>query len=614
MSLVACRMIEFHRYGGSNMILLPENRYIRTAGWDTVALEVSPTLDHTGLLRSLNALRYGGVASDDDVRKSKLRLAAEAGRFLGGVEPAEGELLQMDLVTNAAELWAFPFEACFASHPEWLSGPDTGVVVTRRIRGDFAEKATAWPVIPSVLFVHAPVTSDLEKPLVDAHVAALSDALAPWTKGKDAIASGLLTVREVTSVQELTQFRDKLKPAYVHLLAHGAAVPPDPLLPELQAWGLRLGYAGEPGVAPAEIASALQTRDGLPLVVTVSACDSANQASPAFAVHSVVQELHRCGVPVVIGSQLPLTKPGSRVLTRAFYERLLQGDDVRMALHGARVALHAEAEAGHDWLSLVAYVRLPAEGYTAYLDEVGLRMELRLLDAAQARADQLSAGDGSLSEFEMVENRLQRRLRSLEARKIRLAGRKDLLEEVRGLEASAYKRLAELLFVRGLRHDDCRAADWQASRDALTKALAAYRFAYQADLHSHWLGVQQLALETVLTGGVARPEEWLLVTRAAEIARDAPAKEGKEDVWSCGTLAELALIAPYAGHTRDVEKAKEAAALLVGRARKAGEDYAIGSTRRQIERYVRWWTTGHGFFPGVNDLSADAGELLGILT
>jgi hypothetical protein len=74
------------------------------------------------------------------------------------------------------------------------------------------------------------------------------------------------------------------------------------------------------------------------------------------------------------------------------------------------------------------------------------------------------------------------------------------------------------------------------------------------------------------------------------------------------------LIAPYAGRSRDLEKAKAAASLLVTRALSSGEDYAIGSTRRQIERYVRWWTSGHGYFPGGNDLSADAGELLGVLT
>lgn len=611
---VSCRTVEFHRYGRPQMILLPENRYIRTTGWDAVAQEVSPSLDHEVLLRSLNALRYEGIATDDEVRRSRACLGAEAARFLDKIVPAGGRLLQVDIVTNAAELWAFPFEACFTQHPDWLNEADGGVVVTRRIRGDFSDKATPWPVTPRVLFVHAPVTHDLQQSLVDEHVNALCDALAPWAKGKDVFKSNLLFVREVTSAHELTRCRDELKPGYVHLLAHGAPMPRDALLPQLDVWGLRLGYEGEPGVPPSEVARALQPREGLPLVVTVSACDSANQASPAFAVHSVVQELHRCGVPVVIGSQLPLTKPGSRVLTRTFYERLLRGDDVRVALHAARVHLHADVTAGHDWLSLVGYVRLPPEGYAEHLEEFGLRMELRLLDAAQASADQLSAGGGQTTEFGAVEQRLERRLESLEARRKRLVNRKDLLEECCGLEGSAYKRLAELLFVRGLRHDGTRTADWQASREALTKALSAYRTAYEANLHSHWLGVQQLALETALTGGVARPDDWLLVARAAEIARDAPTPNGPKDFWSCGTLTELALIAPRAGHPRQLEKAKEAAALLVARARQAGEEFPITSTRRQIERYLRWWTNDHGFFPAGADLSHDANELLQVLT
>jgi hypothetical protein len=611
MPTVSCQMVEFHRFG-RDRLLSPDNRYIRTTGWDTAAQEVAPSLEHEDLHRSLNALRYG-AASHEQVSSARMRLAAEAARFLDTVDPPEAQLLQLDLVTNASELWAFPFEACFAHHTEWLTRSDRGVVLTRRIRGGFSDRTASWPATPRVLFAHAPEERDLERELIRGHVAALAAALGPWSRGKDVIDSDLLQVREVTSVQELTRCRDEIRPCYVHLLAHGAPTPGDPLLPERTEWGLRLGYIGEPGIAPLELAGALQPDHGLPLVVTLAACDSANQAGPAFPRRSVVQELHRCGVPVVIGSQLPLTKSGSVVLARAFYERLLQGDDVRVALHGARVDLRAHPEAGHDWLSLVGYVRLPPEGYAAHLEEFGLRMELRLLEATQARADRLSLGGGNVGEFAEVEGRLRRRLASLDARRARLRGRKDLLEECAGLEASAYKRLAELLFVRGIHDADLRTADWQASRTALAKSLASYRIAYEADLHSHWLGAQQLALEAVLTGRLARQDDWLLVARAAEIARDAPPRDGQEDYWSCGTLTELGLIAPVAGRARDLEKAKAAAALLVLRARAAQAEFPISSTRRQIERYVRWWTSGHGFFPAREDLSRDAAELLHVL-
>ena len=180
-----------------------------------------------------------------------------------------------------------------------------------------------------------------------------------------------------------------------------------PELTALTIWGLRLGYEGEHGVPPADVAEALRREKGRPFVVTLAACDSANQVGAVFAVQSVAQELHRCRVPVV-GSQLPLTKTGSLVLVRAFYERLLRGADVRAALHAARVRLRADAEAHHGWLSLVGYVRLPPETYAEHLAEVGVRMELRLLDTAQKRADGLSEHGGTLAEFAAVEQRVRR--------------------------------------------------------------------------------------------------------------------------------------------------------------------------------------------------------------
>ena len=119
--------------------------------------------------------------------------------------------------------------------------------------------------------------------------------------------------------------------------------------------------------------------------------------SSPYTNYSLAQELHRLGVPVVVASQLPLTMAGSVVMARVFYRYLLEGDDVRRALHAARVALRDDANAGHDWLSLVGYVRLPPEGYARHLAEFGLRAELGMLDAQQKRADRLSVQGGDAS-------------------------------------------------------------------------------------------------------------------------------------------------------------------------------------------------------------------------
>jgi hypothetical protein len=597
--------VEFHRFGGKD-ILRPDSRYIRTAGWDCTAQEVAPGLDHEDLLRALNALRYG-VGSAQDIDEARARLATEAARFLDKVTTVDGELQQVDLVTNAGELWAFPFEACYERHPDWLQHAQSGVVITRRIRGEFSAAADEWPAVPRVLFAHAPVEADLDRTLIDAHRAGLHDALTDWYSGNASKDGDLLHVREVASLVELGRACAELRPTSVHLLAHGAPTPGDPLLPGRVIWGLRLGYAGEVGSSPAEVSEALCPDAAGPRVVTLAACDSANAAGSVFAVQSVAQELHRRGVPVVVGSQLPLTKAGSLVLVRSFYSALLRGADVRAALHAARARLHEETQAHHDWLSLVGYVRLPPEGYAEHLDVVGLKMELRMLEAAQSQADRLSRDGGSRAAFADVEARLQARLDSLQDRKARLSHRTALLEECLGLEASAYKRLAELLFQSGRHNADAREDDWRRSRDSLTASLDRYRSAYESNLQSHWLGVQRLSLEAVLAGAASLPGDWLFTRRAAEIAAD---RRVRGAYWSHGTLAELFLLAPCAGQPRDLERAKAALTRLMAGARAADDAFAIESTRRQLRRYVQWWTNAHGYFPGRDDLSRDAEQLL----
>jgi hypothetical protein len=189
MGSLSCRTIEFHRFGGAANLLEPENKYIRTAGWDEVAKEVSPTLDHKMFQRNLNMLRYQLVTAGA-AAQAQATLAAEASRFLDVVQCEDGRLLQVDVVTSAAELWAFPFEAAFTKFEQWLKDGDGGVVITRRIHGDFSDKATTWPVMPRVLFLHAPVARDRDQTFIDEHLAALTSALAPWSRGKDVIASG----------------------------------------------------------------------------------------------------------------------------------------------------------------------------------------------------------------------------------------------------------------------------------------------------------------------------------------------------------------------------------------------------------------------------------------
>jgi hypothetical protein len=149
-----------------------------------------------------------------------------------------------------------------------------------RVRGGFSESQTAWPEAPRVLFVHAPEAADLSRELIDSHIRALSEALAPWSGGRPIIGSDLLQVCEAQSIDDIAESCGKRVPTHAHLLAHGALVPTH-LSSEI-IWGPRLGGAKRPGVPPKDLAEVMRPRDGLPVVVTFAGCDSGTMDDPVL--------------------------------------------------------------------------------------------------------------------------------------------------------------------------------------------------------------------------------------------------------------------------------------------------------------------------------------------
>ena len=451
--------IEFHRFGGESDSLQKGRKYIRTCGYQKPAEEVVVGIEPKELRRSLNRLRYGFNRTTESETAAQRLLGGEADNFLpeSQIFPDGGAALhQVDIVTHASELRAYPFEAIYANASDaYLESPDKGMILTRRIRSEFSYAVPPWPEVPSVLFVHAQVDHDLSQDLIDEHCLALSEALAPWGNPQDLEKKKLLVVREIDSVEALAQARTLANFSYIHILAHGARVAEEDMEEHETEWGLRLGRADAAAASPKAIADALKPINGHPLVVTLAACDSGTPDRPELGNSSLVETLHRNGIPVVVASQFPLTKPGSVTLTKEFYRPLLSGADVRIALHAARVALREEArqvdERRHDWLSLVGYVRLPAEGYSQYLRAFGLRVQLHMLEAARKDAEPLFAtSPPSRDAFDQVERRLRDRIMQLQGRKEALSGDQDraLEAECAGLLASGSKSLAELRFVQ----------------------------------------------------------------------------------------------------------------------------------------------------------------------
>lgn len=584
--------------------------YLVTAGADDPVRSFESPLGHEEFLDLIRALRY---QADGGARLAALQaIGVTAAQLLGpellsAARHAQGAL-HLDLVLNPAEVAALPVEAAVDEQGEPLFVQRSpALVVTRRVRAAFAPIQAPWPTRPRVLMAWAAPAEAGEVPAAE-HEAALRGALAPWAPAErdDPVLTVLANVGLASLQQACNAAAAAGRPfSHVHLLAHGQAVG--------DAHKLQFGLAlqDESGAlqaaTPAQVGQALQALAGQPVMLTLAACDGANRSNTLISRHSLADTLHRLGLPVVVASQFPLTVAGSTLLVDRFYTALFDGQDLRLALQQARQALYdARQAAGHDWVSLVAYVRLP-EAYDGHLLDLRLAAALARLKALQRSADALigqchpdpAARESLLGELRLRIAGLQDTLADSQR-----SGQRGVVVEHLGLLGSAEKRLAEMLF----RHGD-KAAGAAPMRQALQRAATWYRRAFEQDLSNHWAGVQQLSLEAVLEGRLQRPVLWQAARAAAEIALDNP--DPLAQTWALGSLAELDLLAPLAGagHAADGADPLVRLRTLVA----DGDRFPIDSTARQLRRYVDWWTSAQGFFPGYGDLAAAAQARLAVL-
>lgn len=607
-------LVEFARFKNLDEGILREgDEYLQMVANLPVRTREAP-ISQRGFFSLMVQLRYE-IGSEHDRQNAlakvsglitdfmDLRQNGEDGvRTLLSVLDEDGaDLQQIDLVANAAELSALPFEAAVASDGFPLFLSRGGVVLTRRVRGRFTEHSPQWPARPRVLFVWSSAGGDVPH---DEHREALLCALAPWMPPSDR-ESVYLEIKDArlrdleTAASTAAESGNGF--SHVHLLAHGHPVRER----NDDRFGIAFNHPveGMDVVTPGQISDALVGIRSSAVVLTLAVCDAANQLDTITAEKSVAHELHVSGIPVVIASQLPLTKVGSNILVDRFYRDLLEGLDVRRALHNARKALYENREkTGHDWLSLVGYVEL-REGYADFLEEVRLKSQLasleNLRDLAAARAED-GAGPEFLAE---VRDELKQRIASLESRLLYTDNR-AALDENRGLLGSAEKRLAELCF-HHFRDDAGR----RESLEAMGRARDWYRHAFEANPSHHWSGVQYLALDAALTGKVCA-EDWKVAYRAAEVDRRRPG-----EYWAQGSLTELALLDHILGAGTDLsaEEYLEEMRSRVAALERPPSHCPFSSTASQLRRYVHWWHQELGFFPGAPDLAREAARLANLI-
>lgn len=602
-------LVEFHRFGDLNTGLLRKGDQYLVAAAAHKVRQVEMPLNYEDFLDYVDAFRYQtGV----DARKRALENVSAIVTDLLTVKTLPelnqtADTLQLDLVVNAAELGSLPFEAALDKDGQpLLVRDDRPVVLTRRVRGQFAETQAAWPAKANILFAWASPRGASPVPSAE-HESALRKALATWLPSAAAAgASSLLTVLPRATLRALAAAASAQRFTHVHLLAHGAPI----LERKHERFGLALHdpATGAAKIAsPEEIGTALEPLLQSASVITVSACDSGNDVDTFMPKRSIAHHLHEMGFPVVAASQFPLTGPGSVAFVGRFYSELLDGNDVRDALQRARCTLYNNRQTtGHDWASVVGYVRLP-EGYREHLNSVRLQSRMSSLRAIRSRTDELISRN-AITRADVDE--LASALVDAAAGLIRFLSEvgqpREAMTENLGLLGSAEKRLAELHFRCGRCVDGY---EWRESaRFALGKARSWYAQGFTSDFNSHWNGVQYLSLAAVLTGKLSEVSHWHASLAAAKQDASKP-----REIWAFGSLAELFLLAPFAGLGNMLDLARGALESMKSRAIAAGDSFPLESTELQLRRYIDWWTSANGFFPGAEDLAKPASELARIV-
>jgi hypothetical protein len=601
--------LELLRHGPDhNQLLSPLTPYLALCGnRDPVTFHVG--FEHLHLLRRIQMLRYESGVEMASVAQSEA--AEEVTRLLGSIQPLTAELINTDpaeegrmvhlrVVLSASELALLPFE--LANSLPGLPGQKqplclqtvSPVCLTREVRR-VAAVALEWPRKVRILVISAAPPPVAAVPLRE-HLQALRTALAPYmVRGDDEEFARFVTVlpeASLAAIREACRDNREAPFTHVHVLAHGISA-------DVPGYaGARYGLAFHSEHNPNEVdivggtrlAAALRchTPDSAgqevarPVVLTIASCDSANMGTSSVLSAggaSIAHELHEAGIPLVIGSQFPLSVTGSVVMARLLYQRLLQGHDPRKVIHDLRQALYAEVpEAPNDWAAIVVYAAFPAD-LPAQLTRVRFERARLELDTAMARLDAVDESEASRGVLLGEEGRqeLRQALKTV-MKRLRDAmpsggGNEERIHAL-GVLASAGKQVARFLGTQELRQSALPAhaarrtsaaqrrvvASKRGKRlegeatererrveaeflEALSDARRDYYACYQAGNIDSWPLVQYLALTVRLEQQWNTQEFKDRWTTAVVMSRDAEHSDNlQRRLWALSALTELRIL------------------------------------------------------------------------
>jgi len=619
--------LDLLRFGPAhNQLLSPLTPYVALCGNDGPVTVTIP-LEHRHLLNRLERLRYvtDGAAVPEAQRQAELiELGSLIGRVLANV-PAlnaqlgqasgrENTLVHVQLVVWGSELALVPFEVVTApdgfpgSGLPLLTQADVPVTLTRELRRA-RPLPVEWDRSPRILFAWAEPPGVSRVPARE-HLIALRRALEPWIPWRPTPELRVfevqqrLTVLHNATLDDIRRACSTTSFTHVHILAHGA----ERTEAGERRYGITLNRDHRQPAAEAvdgqALAHALRvtSQDGKisrPTAVTLATCDSGAVGSPLTPGGSIAHDVHASGVPWVIASQLPMTVAGSVTLTECWYSRILMGEDPRSVVHELRRSLNADSRAKHDWASLAVYAVTPPD-LAAQVTAFRSRQTKARVDVMFDKAERMSEQEVG-ADIEAVKKIFVEIRQTLKGWRSEAPGgdgpeaRRERAERI-GLSAAAEKRIALLL--REHAPTESRQQTERESDEALTKARDLYYKAFSEDWTNHWAITQFLSLNAVhanRSGEDLTLSDWWTVARSIAI-RQCRDTDPTSKAWAFATLAEVELLGfAYGNYT--AEQTVEVAARVAQHCRMIAEimgenSLHVRATRRQFERYARWWSAG----------------------
>ncbi|HYC92755.1 MAG TPA: CHAT domain-containing protein [Thermoanaerobaculia bacterium] len=600
--------VEFLRPGPPhNQLLSPLTQYLAISG-DSGAGVVTVPYEQAEFSRRLKQLRYD--SGDPEDRLAMLHsTGVEMSRILGAVPGLagaltmdanhQGTLIQLRITLSASELAMLPFELAKApvsatnTAENWLSiQTRPPVCVTRNIR-TVSPEGVVWPDQPRILFISGnPGDVPYEQ-----HRKALLKAIEPFQypdeddvvvteEGREQGGRLLTILVDPTLARVLRECREN-EYTHVHILTHGDLNEASP-----DSYGLVMrGEDGSPEVVSGDqFATALASVHHRPTVVTVASCDSGNVNQVAQPGASFAHALHQSGIPLVLASQFPLSKPGSVPLAATLYDGLLWGKNPLVLLRELRAELHTVyTSKWHDWASLVVYEALP-QALNEQLEKLRYFQTKRAINATLERIDR--AVKRALEERSVAS--LEKLHKEIESAVGRLPLKGPYSAECIGIRASARKRLAQAAFNTPESPRDAydlleqAYIDYKCAADSL---LVISEGPAQRVATLHWLLVQLESLDMIL-GREGDDRRWTAAHLSAEMYRHH--LDTEQRAWAHGSLAELFLVKLGKAGLNEEDREKHHQDVLqhiheLVKLYPLRTEFPVKSTRRQFERYADWW-------------------------